>query len=72
MINFEEFEIYHPNRLQDDESLSHPLPEQFCLDRSPSLLQTDPSIHEATIEEIEDIYSSIEHSENILDHMNVQ
>lgn len=69
MINFEDFEVSGHLPL----CLPEPLPEHACEPLSNDHLltphQTANSLHDTNIEEIDDHYSSIEHSANILDQV---
>jgi hypothetical protein len=69
MINFEDFEVAAEEQLASAQTPS----EQACEPVSTEVLltpqQTSHSLHDTNIEEIDDHYSSFEHSANILDQV---
>ena len=70
MINFDEFEVGVPLRLAEEAPHGMENCDHVHHDLQGSNHHTVSSIHEVNILEIEDHYSSIEHSANILDRMN--
>jgi hypothetical protein len=72
MINFDEFEVAILLRLADEGTHGIENADLEHHDLQVSNHHTGSSIHEANILEIEDHYSSIEHSANILDRMDLQ
>ena len=69
MINFEDFEVKAGNELASGEALSEHACEPISTDHLLTPHQTANSLHDTNIEEIDDHYSSIEHSANILDQI---
>lgn len=72
MINFDEFEVGVPLRLAEEAPHGMENGDHSHHDLQGSNHHTVSSIYEANILEIEDHYSSIEHSANILDRMDLQ
>lgn len=69
MINFEDFEVNAGCHPASGEGVSEQACEPISVDHLLTPHQTANSLHDTNIEEIDDHYSSIEHSANILDQI---
>lgn len=67
MINIEEFQVCQLHDQARENELTHS--EIISIEQYTPTHGADPSIHEVKVEEIDDVYSSVEHSANILDYM---